>query len=86
MRRSMWSSTVRAAVVLPALLVVLLTAPLPVAATPEGEIGWTASLAWTPAGEAAFLPGVDSRIPPRPVGSMLCSAPTVTPELLQTRK
>ena len=37
-------------------------------------------------GEAAFLPGVESRIPPRPAGSMLCSAPTVTPELLQTRK
>ena len=47
----------RAAVVLPALLVVLLAAPLPVAATPEGEPTWTTHDGWSPTGELAFLAG-----------------------------
>jgi hypothetical protein len=36
MPRSIWRSTIGAAVMVPALLVVLLAAPLPVAAAPEG--------------------------------------------------
>ena len=85
MKRSLWSSTMRAAVVLPALLVVLLAAPLPVAATPESEPTWTTHHGWTPTGELAFLPGVDARAP-RPVASMAPPASTVGHDRLQTRK
>jgi hypothetical protein len=76
----------RAAVVLPALLVVVLAAPLPVVAAPEGELNWTAYLSWSPAGELAFLPGVDSRIQPRGVGPVVSSGSTVSHEPLETRK
>jgi len=91
MTRSVWSSTMRAAVVLPALLVVLLAAPLPPAplpevAAPEGEPNWTAYLSWSPAGELAFLPGVDSWVQPRGVAAVVSSASTVTHEPLETRK
>jgi hypothetical protein len=91
MTRSKWSSTLGAAVVLPALLVVLLAAPLPPAplpeiAAPEGELNWTAYLAWFPAGELAFLPGVDSRVQPCCVGPVVSSASTVSHEPLETRK
>jgi hypothetical protein len=86
MTRSVWSPTMRAAVVLPALLVVLLAAPLPVVAAPEGELNWTAYLSWSPVGELAFLPGVDSRIQPRGVGPVVSSGSTVSHEPLETRK
>jgi hypothetical protein len=76
----------RAAVVLPALLAVPLAGPLPVAATPEGELNWMAYLSWTPTGELAFLPGVDSRVQPCRVGPVVSSASTVTHEPLETRK
>jgi len=85
MKRSLWSSTMRAAVVLPALLVVLLAAPLPVAATPEGEPTWTTHDGWTPTGELAFLAGVDANTLSRAVGSM-ASASTVGHDRLETRK
>ena len=85
MRRSLLSPTMRAAVVLPALLVVLLAAPLPVAATPEGEPTWTPHHGWTLIGELAFLPGVDARAP-RPVALAAPPASTVGHDRLQTRK
>jgi hypothetical protein len=85
LRRSLWSSTMRAAVVLPALLVVLLATPLPVAATPEGEPTWTMHHGWTPTGELAFLPAVDARAH-RAVTSMAPPASTVGHDRLQTRK
>jgi hypothetical protein len=75
----------RAAVVLPALLVVLLATPLPMAATPEGEPTWTAHLGWTPTGELAFLPGVDARAP-RAAASMAPPASMVGHDRLPTRK
>jgi hypothetical protein len=62
MTRSIWRSTIGAAVMVPALLVVLLAAPLPVAAAPEGELAWTVSVSWTPTGEIAFLSGAGSWI------------------------
>jgi hypothetical protein len=74
----------RAAVVLPALLVVLLATPLPMAATPEGEPAWTDD-SWTPTGEHGFLPGVAARAP-RAVASMAPPASTVGHDRLQTRK
>jgi hypothetical protein len=91
MTRSVWSSTMRAAVVLPALLVVLLAAPLPpaslaVVAAPEGELNWTEYLFWSPAGELAFLPGLDSRVRPRGAAPVVSSASTVSHEPLETRK
>ena len=91
MTRSVWSSTLRAAVVLPALLVVLLAAPLPPAslpeiAAPEGEPSWTAYLSWSPVGELVFLPGVDLRVQPRGIGPVVSSASTVSHEPLETRK
>ena len=87
MRRSFSSSTLRAAVVLPALLVVLLAAPLPVAAAPEGELAWTEYLAWAPTGELAFMPGVDARLLPPAVGPTVFSSMSVVPhDHLETRK
>ena len=86
MTRSVWSSTLRAAVVLPALLVVLLAAPLLVVAAPEGELNWTAYLSWSPVGELVFLPGVDLRVQPRGIGPVVSSASTVSHEPLETRK
>ena len=85
MRRSLWSSTMRAVVLLPALLVVLLASPLPMDATPEGEPTWTPQLGWVPAGELAFLPEVDAR-GPVPVASMAPPASTIGHDRLQTRK
>jgi hypothetical protein len=74
MTRSFWRSTLRAAVVVPALLVVLLAAPIPVAAAPEGELTWVAVyVSWTPTGELAFLSGAASEIERRgsaPIGAL----------------
>ena len=61
-------------------------APLPEVAAPEGELNWTAYLSWSPAGELAFLPGVDSWVQPRGVAAVVSSASTVTHEPLETRK
>ena len=85
MRRSLWSSTMRVAVLLPALLVVLLATPLPVDATPEDEPTWTTHHGWTPTGELAFPPGVDVRAP-RAVASMAPGASTSDHDRLPTRK
>jgi hypothetical protein len=62
MTRSIWRSTIGAAVMVPALLVILLAALLPVAAAPEGELAWTVYVSWTPTGEIAFLSGAGSGI------------------------
>ena len=85
MRRSLWSSTMRAAVVLPALLVVLLGTPLPVAAAPESEPTWVAHHGWTPASELAFLAAVDVRMP-RAAAAMEAPASTVGPDRRPTRR
>jgi hypothetical protein len=68
MTRSIWRSTIGAAVIVPALLVVLLGPPLPVAAAPEGELAWTVYVSWTPTGEIAFLSGAGSGIERRGPG------------------
>jgi hypothetical protein len=85
MRRSLWSSTMRVAVVLPALLVVLLAPPLPVVATPEGEPTWMASYGWTPTDELAFLPGADGRAV-RAVASTAPAPSSLGRDRLPTRK
>jgi hypothetical protein len=75
----------RAAVVLPALLVVLLAAPLSVAAAPEGELTCTAYVAWIPTGDLAFRPGADPRVEPRGL-SPAGFSPSAGPQHLETRK
>ncbi len=85
MRRSLWTTTIRAAVVLPALLVVLLAAPLPIDATPDNEPIWTTHHGWAPTGDLAFLPGVSARAP-RGVASMAFPASTVGHDRLPTRR
>jgi hypothetical protein len=87
MRRSFSSSTLRAAVVLPAVLVVLLATPLPVAAAPEGELACTEYLSWAPTGELAFMPGVEPRIPLHAVSPTVSSSLSLVPhDRLETRK
>ena len=85
MGRSLWGPTMRAAVVLPALLVVLLAAPLPVVTTPEGEPTWTTHHGWASTGEFAILPGADPRAS-RAVASMPPPVSTVGHDRLPTRE
>ena len=84
MRRSLWSVAVRIAVVLPALLVVLLATPLPLAATPEGEPASTIPSSWAPT-EPALLPGVAIRTA-RAVASIVAPTSAVGHDRLPTRK
>jgi hypothetical protein len=86
MTRSFWRSTLRAAVVVPALLVVLLAAPLPVAAAPEGEPAWTVYVSWTPTGEIAFLSGAGSGIERRGPGPSGALPSLVLHAPLESRK
>ena len=86
MARSFGSSTMRAAVVLQTLLVVLLAAPLPVVAAPEGELTWTVYASWMPTGELAFLSGAGARPERHGLGSTGIMSSTALHAPLETRK